>query len=322
MAHDLALRQPELTMSDEPPLRHTIIVYLPDFDENSGGSIVLHMLVHQLRELGHAAYGYKWLPPIQPKTPVRQFWSHSWRRLRGRDRKLPSRLNTHPTLNVPQADPAMVADAIVMYPEVVVGNPLNATRVLRWFLNKPGAFGHNHGFGRDDLVFVYQEAFADGIPGVDAANILRVRWLRHDVYVNRNLPGRTGNCRLIRKGTPAGPTAIPPEDAAILLDGMSHIDMAQVFNRTNLMLCHDPYTMYVYYAALCGCVPVVLPQPGLTAADWRGSFEIKHGVAYGEDEIDWARATRADLLADMDAAAAAELDNVRDFVRKLALHFG
>jgi hypothetical protein len=231
-------------------------------------------------------------------------------------------LLTHPSMDVPVAPARLLRKAVAVYPEIVSGNPLGAPHVVRWLLNRPGFFGHPVDFGPNELMFFYQEAFRADLPGIDPDNLLRVRWLRTDIYTDRGLPGRQGACRMIRKGARTGLAAVPENDPAIRLDGKSHSQIADIFNRTDVFYCHDPYTMYCYYAALCGCVPVVLPQPGLNANDWRAAFEMKRGVAYGEEEVNWAAATRADLLADMQAAIATEDSNVLAFAQKVRAAFG
>ena len=63
---------------------------------------------------------------------------------------------------------------------------------------------------------------------------------------------------------------------------------------------------------------MVIPQPGLSSEDWRAGMELKNGVAYGEEEIEWARNTSQHLKSDMvaiqdshDASLLRFLDTVR-----------
>jgi hypothetical protein len=67
---------------------------------------------------------------------------------------------------------------------------------------------------------------------------------------------------------------------------------------------------------------MVVPQPGLDAETWRQGYELRFGVAYGEGELDWARETRADLLAEMAALRKREQEMVRSFIRQLSSAFG
>lgn len=101
---------------------------------------------------------------------------------------------------------------------------------------------------------------------------------------------------MIRKGKDTQNADIPGLAGARIVDGLCHEDMAEAFNASEIFFCHDHYTMYYYYAALCGCVPVVVPRPGVSAEEWRGSMAAQKGVAYGLEEIDWARDTLPNLL--------------------------
>ena len=75
--------------------------------------------------------------------------------------------------------------------------------------------------------------------------------------------------------------------------------------------------MYVYYAVLCGCVPVIVPQKGVSADEWRSGNDFKYGVAYGEDEIEWARSTAPNLLEIIAQGKQNDLLTVRRFINFL-----
>ncbi|MGO4854410.1 hypothetical protein [Phaeovulum sp. W22_SRMD_FR3] len=295
--------------------KRPIVVMCSTFDENSGGVIVLHALVDRLRALGADAYAYQ---NSKDYAETRSAWIRRIKRWNQRRRQ--ARFQTHPSMDVPLAPEKLLGEAIIVYAETIAGNPLQSPRVARWLLHRPGFLRAGTKIGIGEEIFFYQEAFAEGIESVTADRLLQLRWLRDDIYRDLGRP-RSGSCRMIRKGTNTA-EQIPKPDPAILLDGKSHAEMAEIFNATEIFYCHDPYTMYAYYAALCGCLPVVIPQPGLSAQAWRAGFELKHGVAYGEDEIDWARATRGQLIADMHAAKERETDMVVHFLATLQARFG
>ena len=293
-----------------------IVVACPSFDETSGGAIVLHMLVHRLRELGAEAYAFPWTKTYPASMPS---WLRLAKTLNRRRKKKP--FQTHPSMNVPIAPPEITREAIAVYPEIVTGNPLGAQKVVRWLLHKPGFFGKGDDLSSGDLIFFYQEAFANGLADIDRENLLRVRWIRSDVYFDKGHT-RSGSCRMKRKGSLKGTNAVPSPDLAIPLDGLTHVEIAKIFNETEVFYCHDPYTMYFYYAALCGCVPVVLPEENLTRDAWRSSYALKSGVAYGEDELNWAKQTRNELLASVERQQFEETLSVAQFLRKLREGFG
>ena len=291
-----------------------IVVQTTTFNENSGGSIVLHYLVHSLRKMGIEAY-------VSPNVKERSNYYPRWTKLihdKFLYHRFKKKLNLLDVMDTPIASKDIIADSIVVYPEIVKGNPLNAKRVVRWLLNKPGFFNrapyvHNV----NEEIFFYQYAFAQGIKEISSDNLLQIRWLRHDIYKNKNLTNRQGSCRMIRKGKRSKQIAIPERDESILIDGMSHVEIAKIFNKSKIFYCHDLYTMYCYYAVLCGCVPVVIPQDNLTKEQWRDGFEMKNGVAYGEDEIDWAIKTREQLILDMQNSKNTEKIQIEAFLTKV-----
>ena len=45
-----------------------------------------------------------------------------------------------------------LSDLIVIYPEIVFGNPLGAKNVVRWFLHNPGFFSGKIYYGQNTLI--------------------------------------------------------------------------------------------------------------------------------------------------------------------------
>jgi hypothetical protein len=300
-----------------------IVVNAPSFDETGGGSIALHYLVDRLRNIGLDAYVYpilfldeypKW-PGLRPAARLMIFLRNLRRRM-----MLTMRFRTHPSMDTPIASKKMLRNSVAVYPEIVSGNPLRAKYVVRWLLHRPGFLKKNVIFGSDEFTFFFQDAFREGHEWVDPDNLLRVRWVRDDIYFNRGFPERSGACRLIRKGKLSGSLA-PAEDDAIIIDDMSHEEKAEIFNRCKFLYCHDPYTMYCLYAALCGCIPVVIPQPDLSKEDWRSTYPFKHGIAYGIEEAQWAADTRNELLEELAAQQSLEDEMLRNFASKLEAKF-
>lgn len=310
-----------------------ILIWAPDFHVNGGGAIVLHSFAHMLGKLGAEVY----IGNVLPK-PVKLLGAGFLQRLKQRFRlanrqrlarkrgkpipklaNLPGVVDQHPSMPISPLVYMGQRPFIAIYPEIVAGNPFGAKHVVRWLLHRPGFFFPDVVFGPNEYTFFYQPAFAETTDNIDPSNLLRIRWLREDVYVDRKLSIRSGSCRMIRKGH--ADKDMLAADTAILLDGKSHEEIADIFNRTERFYCHDPYTLYVYYAALCGCTPIIVPQPGLESEVWRAGFELKNGVAYGEAEVDWAIATRKKLLADMKQASQAEGEAVMVFLQKIKKQF-
>jgi hypothetical protein len=300
-----------------------IVVWAGDFDENSGGQIVLHVLAFRLKELGQRVYlanESTLEPPGVFRTVVGRIrrWNHArLARKRNQESTKWRGLRCHPSMPIPTLFQLPKGPFVALYPEIVDGNPFCAPHVARWLLHRAGHHRSDVRFLDDEVTFYYQAAFAEGTLDADPERHLQVRWLRTDVYKDEGQTDRDGICRMVRKGKDTFRPEVAENDAAPLLDGLTHEEIAAVFNRCDRFYCHDPYTMYLYYAALCGCTPIVVPQPGLDARTWREGFELKQGVAYGEDELDFARATREGLIADMAAATSIETVSVMRFLETM-----
>lgn len=309
-----------------------IVVYVGDFDENVGGTIVLQTLAYRLLQNGCEVYLAK--RPRDFHASRFNLLGKMYRALKVANRRRLARrkghdvsehsrsVRCHASMPVPTLPANYRQDVIAVYPEIVSRNPLRARHVVRWLLHRPGFHLQDVEFNKNELTFFYQHEFAKGLAGIDPGNHLQVRWLRDDIYRDEGVPVRSGRCRMVRKGENTFSSDMAAGDGAPLLDGKSHAEIAQIFNRSEFFYSHDPHTMYLYYAALCGCVPVVVPQPGLDAETWRAGFEMKQGVAYGDAEIPFAVATRPGLLADMETARGAEDAAVKAFIVKIKANFG
>jgi hypothetical protein len=80
--------------------------------------------------------------------------------------------------------------------------------------------------------------------------------------------------------------------------------------------------MYGLYAALCGAVPVVIPDPALSKGAWTPDERDRYGIAYGADDIGWAVATRDKLLARLGALREEQDDMLAGFVDECRRAFG
>lgn len=302
-----------------------VVAYTNAFDETLGGPIVLHKLVDHLNRMGEEAYVYPRAmqhpyPPtstFQPRNILR-----SWYLNKAASYKAQRDFCINPDFETPIADKKVLNDAIVVYPETVDGNPLKSKRVVRWLLHKPGFFRPWVRFGPDELTYFYNPEFAEGVAGIDQENHLRVTWLRSDVYFDRKLSNRSGACRLIRKGRFTGLGEVPEEDDAILIDDMTHEEKAEVFNTTEVLYSHDPFTQYLIYAAMCGCTPVIIPQLDQTLHnELTNRQHPRWGIAYGEEEIGWALETRGKLLDKISKDQESEHELLLAFTKRLRGHF-
>ena len=294
------------------------VIYAPPYDENSGGALVLYKLYALLLELGHDAY----LQPFVAADMVeRSFlgFRHDPRMLFYRYRERANYQSKSP-YPLRFASPAKLRDAVVVYPEVVEGNPVGAKKVVRWLLHRPGFHTKVVNYGPDDLYFYFGKKFDAPALNKYPDNHLRVTENFPHVYVQKNFGLRAGACYLVRKGIDR-PLDYHPADAE-LLDGKSHAEMAEAFNKYEYFYSYDLYTMYSRFAAVCGCKSIVVPEKGLDIDQWRQNPSSEYGLAYGIDDLPRAEATRPALLELMAQSENESRRSVNFFVRRCQQHFG
>lgn len=276
------------------------IVSAPPYDENNGGAIFQHLLVHTLNTLGEAAFLWP-QPPIYRKSKRERLLS------------LFETYVTSPEFNTPVFRGRKApADAIVVYPEVVIGNPLQAEHIVRWLLYRPGVL-HPYEFTENEMFFHCGEFF--DVPEITGGATELSMWYRNRTYRNENRPDRKGVCYIVRKGDkkPRLPETEAPD--AIRIDGMSHKEINEVFNRCETFISYDEATTYSQFAAICGCDSIIVPGFYASHEDWAASHPLgRNGISYGFDHLAHARATRDKVIGMMDAQEQESIESVKTFV--------
>lgn len=279
----------------ELPVKYLIIG--GDYDALSGGVMALHLLCDLLNRSGSEAYLCNRVHSVEARPATRfgglgsvaRAWA-DWH-LRGKRR----RLVTCPGLLTPVLRDAGVVcgnrDWIVIYPEIIVGNPLAAARVVRWFLHHPGHFSSVTTIHRGELHVRYSDW--QRLPGIEGCHAypgsLRPFAIPGAYGLPAGDPPRSGTAYCLRKG--AGRPRVHDLRESVLIDGLSHEQTAEVFRRVKTFISYDLHTTYSLLAVLCGAESVVVPDPALSESEWFAKEENRWGVAYGFDQLAAARAT-------------------------------
>ncbi|MCP5162586.1 MAG: hypothetical protein H6999_02640 [Hahellaceae bacterium] len=286
------------------------IIYAPPYNEDSGGSIVLHKLCHVLNDIGYPAYLY----PNQHGTK-----STRLKQFRSLFRKKP--YTTFPAYNTPVATRSMLnKDAIVIYPETDYGNPLGAHNVVRWLLHKPGFHTGEVKFGENELIYVFDDYCVEPGYNIDPNNKLFVLSVNPAYHQEGVSTTREGSCYMLRKakGTPL----VHDQTHSIPVDGLSHAETAEIFRKTKYFYCYDEFTLYSQFAALCGCISVVIPKAFPTRDAWVEKHPIsRFGIAYGTDDIAHAVATQDKVAEYFNNLETESRETVLRFAQNSRSHF-
>lgn len=261
------------------------IIWCWDYHKFVGGVRIQHKLCHLLNELGHEAY-------ITAK-------------------------NTNPLWNTPTYDGSGFdkENTVVIYPECISENLLDAKHVVRWLL-----FHQIADYNPNDYIFKLFDHYVskDNI----CHGILKV--LDYDLkpWYDRNLE-RPYNMVCLRKGI--WKKSYPIDSSLRFHFIQDEIEkeykdenlVAYCMNRSKYYVCYDESSFIPIQAALCGCIPIVIPAPYYTADQWRENFPAwKYGIAYGfsKDEINHAISTNH-LIRDHVESFNDNYDSVKEFVK-------
>jgi len=290
-------------MNESKLIGKKIIIYTPELNFKTGGVIVLHNLAKDLIELGCNAMLF-----VIGEKKYENIFCNSFASLSDVDE-----------------------NAIVVYPEIVEGNPLNAKHVVRWLLCDIGVHCAKDVYktwGDNDLLFHFS-TFNDKYDP-HSIDLLYTIWLDPAVR-NKDLT-REGSCYLFKKAPSFHEKLqfIHPKDA-IMIDNCSNEEIIEIFNTKEFFYCYDPYSFYDIIAALCGCIPIVYPIEGVSKLDWlktKATFQPYldkndnvSGIAYGLDDIQYARKTLGNVRKEQEEVIGYGEKTVVNFTNKIDTYF-
>ena len=249
--------------------RRPYYIEAPPYRRTSAGIKVLHLLCHALNRIGEDAYVY---------TPV-----------------------TDPQLDTPTLSPELIEQhrqagrqPIVVYPEIVPGNPRQAASVVRYVLNRAGLIGGDAAFADTELVFGYGRNILPD--GADPANVLFLPPIDTRIFNNLDNPhdgARSGV--LLYPGRHQASLADHPDLAAratlITADWPeTHAALADLFRRSEAVYCFES-TAIALEATLCGCPAIILPSPFFNGTLLSDGEVGRDGLALNDsaEEIAYAR---------------------------------
>jgi hypothetical protein len=205
---------------------------------------------------------------------------------------------------------------IVLYPDVIYGNFLKAPKVVRWFLFHNRYKDMPNAYGKNDLFISYRKYFNDYNLNPEERNV-QLTYFNRNLYKQYNFGERKGNCYIIRKGH--NRTDLPNSfDGPVIDFGMDEEEIVRILNTSKYCYSYDTQTFYSTIAAVCGCISIVVCEPGKSKTDYLSPEECKNsvGIAYGDsqEELEQAVNTREQLLARLDYTIPNE-ENILLFIQ-------
>jgi len=213
-------------------------IYAYGYSQKSGGIRALYSLCHALNVSGYEAYIVGVDKPIYhlraPLLSKGDFLRHQ------KSTRAP----------------------IVIYPEVVDGNPLELPHVVRWLLNNPGVVGGPDSFSETDYIVPYSE---DYMPEGEDLDVLTVPVEDMSIFHNEDNPfddAREGTCyyanKYLAKG---GELTDHVNDSKSLCQNveLTRQELADILRRSELLYSYETSAL-ISEARLCGCPVVMIPE--------------------------------------------------------------
>jgi len=262
-----------------------IVIYTYPFLENSGGITALYNLAKHINELQNPDINVKIFDCYNVKNTNAYFNDY---------------------IDINEIDD----NAIIIYPEVIEGNPLNKPNVVRWILAPVGMNCNSNiadTWGKNDLVYYFNQELKFVKNQEKMGNIYKSLSLIHiNPIINQyNFGERDGICIATRKQNIHKNPINYYRFHETLYDIPFHFDQSRCvehFNKCKMFISYDPLTFLSIMAALCGCISVVYPLDGLTKQEWihttSASNYVKnkgldnlYGIAYGLEDVQYATDT-------------------------------
>jgi hypothetical protein len=242
------------------------VIYTPNWDETSGGLNVLCILGEKLYNKGHDA----------------MLWTNSLNNCTS------NTIFSRFTNQIGFDD-----DTIVVYPELITGNPLKAKKIVRWILYGSHVYDN---YDSNEIIYYFSPFCQNHFP----TKMLQC----HHFPPNLSFPTepRTEqSCFVFKKGERSEWARkqfnINPHKGFDLSVLKTHSEIINVFKKTKYFHCYDPASFLIIMALLCGCIVIQHPYiEGQTREQWEHSlgfdrFGKVKGLVYGNEYYSYAEST-------------------------------
>jgi hypothetical protein len=233
-------------------------------------------------------------------------------------------------VNIDKAKEIAIEDNVItIYPEVISGNPFNAKNVVRYVLYYPGWHAGDKQYSNNELIITYNNEYVKDTK-YDNAFVLTVLNPKLNIMSNHNKK-RNKIGLLVRKCKDF-------EYKMNLLNEYKHLiklpvisiddeinkctdlrNLSKIYNTISLFISFDPHTYHSTMAALCGCTSVVIPSKEISNEEF---YNVqKYGVAYGFENIDFAKLTYSKMIDDLKQMEQNTFTQCANFVKFVKSHF-
>jgi hypothetical protein len=285
-----------------------ILIYSYNYNWRFGGIVVLHKLADLIAQLGYETY-------VLSEDSLKSGGTST-------------QINQEFALRI-----ANDSDTVVVYPEIVKGNPLKAKNVARWVLYFPGFHGGDKTYDANEYIFTFNQEFvADTI--YSSVQVIKIIDTMVDNFFDMGLD-RNKDAILIKKGR----ENLEERETQYLTPSIDHLydlisadevikksqnvsDFNRELNRFRYFISYDHHTYHNVLAALAGCVSIVIPTNKKSEDDfflenpWRRNY-----VSYGFQNSYQSQTDQRLLRAELNKIDSSSILNAEKLVKLLQSHF-
>jgi hypothetical protein len=184
-------------------------------------------------------------------------------------------------------------DTIVIYPEMILTNPIQAKRIVRWVLYGSHLYDH---YQPDESIYYFDPFCQNHFP----TKLLQCFNVPPNLCFPTE-PRTEESCFVLKKGyknTWARDKFYANHPTGLNLSSLSHnSEIIEVLKKTKYFHCYDPASFIIVMALLCGCIVIQHPYiEGQTREQWEHSVGFGYigkvkGLAYGDEDLSYAEST-------------------------------
>lgn len=230
--------------------KKSYLICAPHYDRRSSGIKALYLLCGELNDLGYTAY------------------------ITGDSRDCGYNTKSIFSLNKDQLKDIQL-NGVVIYPDNIInGNPLRFTNVVRWFL------GITCITPKHELVFSMSPSHNFFVRAPYNLMILRVE----SYFKLPEVENRTKKCFRVGKGSAIPRLSVTDGCIEITADYPSNRrELAKLLQECEVMYTYDNFTFLITEALLCGCPVVILGHPITAKENLKNNILFKYGAGFIDD---------------------------------------
>lgn len=245
------------------------IIVAPYYTTKSAGVIVLHELCDSLNKLGHTA---AMVLTGSGKFTFSNNASYYSPNLQWHALKDNNEVND------------FIRDGIIIYPEIVTGNPLGGKRVVRYLLNAEGVVANNRiEASEEDFILAFSEIYHKS----PHAYLTKLPF--NPVFNNDNTItslDRPIDLTYIGKGDRYNQCFVIPNTLEITREWPStKPELAMLFKNTRFFYTWDVMSQTTTEAFFCGAIPVLMSPLPLKSFDELGVYPMATCTVVGDEVI-------------------------------------